>query len=87
MPNTQVKQGVQDKILIVKSLSITSYIHIIIHKVVHESLISEKSAGEAGWLNTSVLVSHLTGVHVEKASWDVDGHGFLHGLCCFLARY
>lgn len=37
----------QDKILIIKSLSITSYIHIVIHKVVRESLLCQGSAGEA----------------------------------------
>lgn len=82
MPHTQVKQGVQDKILIVKSLSITSYIHIIIHKVVHESLISEKSAGEAGWLNTSVLFGHLTGMMLM---WKRPA-GMLMGMACFRDR-
>lgn len=76
----------QDKILIVKSLSITSYIHIVIHKVVHESLILENSAGEVGWLKTSLSwSSHGYDVNVEKASWVVDGYGFLHGLILFFS--
>lgn len=44
---TRARQEVQDKVLIIKSLSISSYIHIVIHKVVHESLSLESCAGEA----------------------------------------
>lgn len=45
--HTQARQEVQDKVLIIKSLSISSYIHIVIHKVVQESLSLESCAGEA----------------------------------------
>lgn len=73
--HTQVKEEVQDKILIIKSSSITSYIHIVIHKVVRESLLCQDSAGEAeaalGW-------HHLTGGCEGGAA---SGLGDRYGLC------
>lgn len=73
----------QDKILIVKSLSITSYIHIVIHKVVHESLILENSAGEVGWLKTSLCLGHLTDMMLM---WKKPV-GLLMGMASFMDLY
>lgn len=75
MCRTQINQEVQDKILIIKSLSITSYIHIVIHNVVHESLILENSAGEVGWPKAS----HSRGANGGDAGGVVGRDGRFQG--------
>lgn len=65
------RQEVQDKVLIIKSLSISSYIHIVIHKVVHESLSLESCAGEA-------FVSSQTNSEQSQGNTRI----WPWGLCC-----